>query len=98
VAKKLDDYAKQLSDAALPATPDPPIEAIGQLVQFVVAYGAGVSPNWTLIALRGPGLNGPLISGSLNRTHILQPAMGSSKAIPQTEQTRILNNQILLNR
>jgi hypothetical protein len=98
VAKNLADYAKQLSDAALPAVPDPPIEGIGHLVQFVVAYGGGVSPNWTLIALKGPGINGPLISGSVNRTHILQLAMGSSKAAVQTEANRILNNQILLNR
>ena len=76
-AKMLAAAAQKLAGIAVPKTPDPPIDSIGHLIQFVLAYGAGVSPSWSLIALKGPGLNGPLVSGSVNRTHILQLALGS---------------------
>ena len=97
-ARKLATFAQNLAGTGLPKTPDPPVDSIGHLIQFVVGYGAGISPNWTLIAWKGPGVNGSLISGSVNRTHILQLALGSPQGgASSQEQTRILNNQLLLN-
>jgi hypothetical protein len=97
VASDLASYAQKYADAAALNTPDPPIASIGHSIQFVLAYGGGVSPSWSLIALKGPGLTPPLISGSFNRTHLLQLALGPTGGGTTTpEQERIISNQDLL--
>ena len=56
--------------------PDPPIDSIAHSVQFVVAFGAGVSPSWALAAWKGPALNGPFASAGGGRTHTLNMVLG----------------------
>lgn len=93
-AKNIADYAQKLLGAE-PVAPDPPIDAMGHAVQFVVAYGAGIAPSWTLLAWKGPGMNSPMAAASGTRTHLLQLALGpatpSGKFSP--ELNRIIQNQ-----
>jgi hypothetical protein len=95
-AKNLADYPQKLL-AATPVAPDPPIDSLGHAVQFVLAYGAGVTPNWTLLAWKGPGMNAPMIAASGTRTHLLQLALGPStpSARSSGELNRIIQNQTI---
>lgn len=97
-AKLLATYAQQLAAKGVSTPPDPPIDSIGHSVQFVVAYGAGIAPSWTLIAWKGPALNGPVLSASGTRTHLLQLALGAPTAPAKgsAEQNRIIQNQTIL--
>ncbi len=96
-AKQLAEYAKNLTTAPNPSTPDPPIDALGHTVQFVVALSGSIAPNWTLIAWRGPAMNGPGAGASLARTHLLQLALGSPSAGQGGfEQNRLIQNNTVL--
>ncbi|WP_213772871.1 hypothetical protein [Bradyrhizobium sp. dw_78] len=89
------DYAQKLAAAAPTASsPNPPFDSIGHTVEFVVAYGGGISPSWTLLQWKGPGLGGTLASVTVNRTHLLQLALGEPSQ--PSEQSRIINNQAIL--
>jgi hypothetical protein len=57
---------------------NPPIDSLSHSVQFVVVYGVGASPSWSLLQWKGPAANGPLASLGGGRTHILNLAMGSA--------------------
>ena len=98
--KRLAEHAQNIAKAVASAsfTPDPPIDSILHSVQFVVSYGASITPSWTLISWKGPGLNAPAASAQGARTHLLQIALGprnpSSKSTQ--EQQRLINNAILL--
>ena len=78
--------------------PDPPIDSLEHTVQFVLSYGAGISPSWTLVAIKGPSSSGPVLAGSFARTQILRLAMGPAEpATPaSSEQARIIQNQTIL--
>jgi uncharacterized protein YdbL (DUF1318 family) len=99
-AKRFLDHAQALQKTAalVSYTPDPPIDSILHSIQFVVAYGGGITPSWTLINWKGPGLNAPGASAQGVRTNILNlalgPRTGATKSTP--EQTRLINNAILL--
>lgn len=69
-----------------PADPDPPINSLSHSVQFIVAYGAGITPNWVLLQWRGPSTSGSLASLGGGRTHTLNLTLGPSK----DEQSRSL--------
>ena len=81
-----------------PALPDPPIDSISHQVQFIVTYGANVSPNWSLAAFKGPGAAGNLASTNGTRTHLLTislgPRNGNQKVSP--EQDRSIQNLNIL--
>jgi hypothetical protein len=74
-------------------TPDPPIESIGQSINFVVTLSANVSPNWSLLYFKGPSNAGPLASVNGIRTHTLNIAMGPPTSSGAQEVTRVLTNQ-----
>ena len=91
------DNAKQQLKAVVGATkdlttykPDPPLDALGHSVQFVVNYGGSVTPSWSLIAWKGPGLAVPGASASGIRTNIMNIAFG-----PADQQTDLLLKQTL---
>lgn len=96
-AKDLVTYAQALSKQTV-YTPDSPIDSISYSAQFVVAIGGGITPSWTLLAWKGPGLTAPGISATGTRTHILQLALASPAAPTSSgaEQSRVLMNQLLL--
>ena len=71
-------------------TPDPPIESIGQSMNFVVTVGASISPNWTYLHWKAPANSASLAGVSGIRTHTLNIAMGSVTA--PTELQRVLSN------
>jgi hypothetical protein len=73
-------------------TPDPPLDSIGHSVQFVVAIGGSVTPSWTLVQWKGPGITAPGASGVMNRTHLLQLAFGQPGS---GDQNRIINNNTI---
>jgi len=95
-AKNLADYAQKFLGTA-PAAPDPPIDSMGHAVQFVVAYGGSVTPSWTLLAWKGPGVNAPMLAASGTRTHLLQLALGPSAPSSKSsaELNRIIQNQTI---
>ncbi len=73
--------------------PDPPINALGHSVQFIVTYGASMTPNWTLLMWKGPGLTVPGASLSGIRTNILNIALGPTS----DEQDSLLLRQTIRN-
>jgi len=92
--------AKQDVASAIEALPhDPPIDSLGHQVQFVVMGSGNVTPNWSLVGLKGPASAGPLASASRTNTHTLIIALGAPAApgtvAPSEEQIRQLNNQHL---
>ena len=69
--------AKALEDSLLGLQLDPPLDAIGHQVQFIIVFNASVSPSWTLLHFKGPtpgSGSGASATGTL--THTLNIAMG----------------------
>jgi hypothetical protein len=91
-AKKQETQATVIANSLTAFKPNPPIDALGHSVQFIVTYGGSVTPNWSLLMWKGPGLTIPGASLSGVRTDILNIALG-----PTTEQDRLLLNQTLTN-
>jgi hypothetical protein len=73
-AKNQADAAEKNNLLAQQRTPDAPIDSISHSVQFVVSYGASVSPSWNLMHFKGPGGNLAAVNGV--RTHTLNIALG----------------------
>jgi len=96
-SKTLADYAQSLAQRE-PTQPDAPVDSISTTIQFEVAAGAGVTPSWSLIYFKGPGINAPFVAASMNRTHILQVALGAPSASTSSgaEQNRVLQNGVFL--
>ncbi len=70
--------AQTTASAAIQHIPhDPPIDAIGHQVQFVVAVSGNASPSWTLVNFKGPATTGTLVSASRSITHTLNIGMGA---------------------
>lgn len=68
---------KALQDSILGLELDPPLDAIGHQVQFVIASQASVSPSWTLLHFKGPTPgSGSGASVTATLTHTLNIAMG----------------------
>jgi hypothetical protein len=99
-AKTIADHAQAVQKIAaqIGVNPDPPIDSVLHSVQFVLAYGASVTPSWTMIQWKGPALNGPAASGQGQRTHILQLALGPRTTSDKIglEQTRLIQNATVL--
>ena len=100
-AKYLKDYDSYATAVAAKANADlssfkkyktdPPVDGLLHYVNFVLAYGGGVSPNWSFIAWKGPSSTGPLASAQANRTHTLQIALAPNSG----EQNRLIQNQAI---
>lgn len=73
---------------------DSPIDSIGHQVQFIVVATGNVTPSWTLVHFKGPGLSGTFASLMQTRTHTLNIALGapSGAVNASQEQLRTLNN------
>jgi hypothetical protein len=69
-------WAKSVEDALLQLELDPPIDAISDQIQFVIAFNASASPSWTLLHFKGPAPTSSLISGTKTLTHTLSVAIG----------------------
>jgi hypothetical protein len=98
-AKTFADHAKnqmaaaQKIEAAITGfIPNPPIDGLLHSVQFIVTNGASITPNWTLLQWKGPGITVPGASVSGVRTNTLNIALG-----PTTEQNRLIQNQTVIN-
>jgi len=78
--KKLNERlqtTKALADALLALELDPPLDAVGHQVQFIIVFNASISPSWTLLHFKGPSPgtgSGASATGTL--THTLNIAMG----------------------
>jgi hypothetical protein len=95
--KKFEDDAKtqqavaaKIANSIQTFTPNPPIDGLLHSIQFVVTYGAGITPNWSLLMWKGPGVTVPGASLSGVRTNILNIALG-----PTAEQNRLIQNQVV---
>ncbi len=86
------DGAAKIEDDLTHFKPNPPIDGLLHSVQFVLAYNASITPNWSLLLWKGPGLTLPGASLSGTRTHILNIALGSP-----TEQARLIQNITIAN-
>ena len=84
--------AKNAASAKILASPNPPIDSISHSLNFVVAIGGSVSPNWMLLHWKGPANVGNLGALSGIRTHTLSIALASTGASSNTEVARVLNN------
>jgi hypothetical protein len=84
---------------ALPNQIDPPIDSVAHSLNFVVGYGAGISPSWSLLQWKGPGGSGntPFFSASGTRTHTLNIALAPRSGGPAigTDALRLINNQVI---
>ena len=83
---------------ALPNQIDPPINSVAHSLNFVVAYGAGISPSWSLLQWKGPGGSGntPFLSASGRGAHLniaLAPRSGGPAI--GTDALRLINNQVI---
>jgi hypothetical protein len=68
---------KALADSLLALQLDPPLDAIGHQVQFIIVFNASVSPSWTLLHFKGPTPgSGSGASATATLTHTLNIAMG----------------------
>lgn len=67
------DAQKAATDASKISKPDAPILGLSQSVNFIVTFGASVTPTWMLTVWRGP--TGTL-AGEGIRTHTLDIAIG----------------------
>ncbi len=96
VLTQIADQATKDADS-LPNQVDPPIDAVSHSLQFVVAYGANITPSWTLIQWKGPGLTQNFLSASGTRTHTLNLAIGPRFGGPPvgTDALRLINNQVV---
>ncbi len=85
------------NDNTLPSQIDPPIDAVSHSLQFVVAYGANITPSWTLIQWKGPGMTQNFVSASGTRTHTLNLALAPRTGGPAIggDALRLINNQVV---
>jgi len=69
---------------------DPPLDSISHKVEFIVARSANVTPSWTLVHFKGPGITGNFAAIQRTDTHTLTIAFGAPG-----EQSRQLGNQLI---
>lgn len=92
--------AKQTATAAWELLPrDAPIDSITHTAKFVVTLGGNITPNWTLIRFKGPGLTTPFASASRIRTNQLDvvlgmPAVAGGKALSDEQSRQLFNIQL----
>jgi hypothetical protein len=73
---------------------DPPIQTIGQSVQFILVYGGNVTPTWTFVRFKGP--NSPLFSATGTRTHTLSLTLGPINPETNAPNADVKQNQFYL--
>ena len=66
---------------------NPPVDGLLHSLQFIVVYSASVTPNWSLLVWKGPGLTVPGASLSGTKTNVLNIAFGAPG-----EQNRLIQN------
>jgi hypothetical protein len=92
--------AKQTATTAWELLPrDTPIDSITHTAKFVVTLGANVTPNWSLVQFKGPGLNSPLAFATRGRTNTLDvvlgaPAVPGGKALSEEQNRQLFNIQL----
>jgi hypothetical protein len=92
--------AKQTAAAAWDLLPrDTPIDSITHSAKFVVTLGANVTPNWSLVMFKGPGLNSPFALASRVRTNTLDvvlgmPQVAGGKALSDEQNRQLFNIQL----
>ena len=100
---KIAAEAKMTADA-LPDKIDPPIDFVLHSLTFVVTYGGGISPSWSLLQWKGPGATGSLLSATGTRTHTLNLALAPRATASQqaaggsginSDALRLINNQAI---
>jgi hypothetical protein len=98
VKRNVDILSSYLQRLAEPKVPDPPIDSISHQVQFIVTYGANVTPNWSFATLKGPAPGAASLAGVIGtRTHLLTIALGPRSAVSESvEQNRVIQNQTIL--
>jgi hypothetical protein len=86
--RECDTLTTALGDLSnsLPKQVDPPIDSLLHSVTFVISYGAGVTPSWSLLQWKGPGQNPNFVSASGVRTHGLVIAVGPPSGTPPVGQ------------
>jgi len=95
-ATRSKNYTDDLLEAAVKAVGeiqkiDPPLDSLLHSVEFILSYGATLSPGWTLLEWKGPSpASGSAFSASGQRTHVLNIALG---AVGNAEQNRLIQNQ-----
>jgi hypothetical protein len=68
---------KSLQDMLLTLELDPPLDAIGHQVQFIIVYTGSLTPSWTLVNFKGPSpSSGTGLSATKTLTHTLNIAIG----------------------
>jgi hypothetical protein len=92
--------AKQTATNAWELLPrDTPIDSITHTSKFVVTLGANVTPNWSLVQFKGPGLNSPFAIATRGRTNTLDvvlgaPAIPGGKALSDEQNRQLFNIQL----
>ncbi|MEH2546003.1 hypothetical protein V1283_002648 [Bradyrhizobium sp. AZCC 2262] len=108
--KKIQPAAKEASDevakakatakAAWELLPrDAPIDSITHTAKFVVTLGGSVTPNWTLVKFKGPGLTAPFAAASRVRTNQLDvvlgmPAVAGGKELSDEQRRQLFDIQL----
>jgi hypothetical protein len=92
--------AKATATAAWELLPrDAPIDSITHTAKFVVTLGGNVTPNWSLVMFKGPGLTAPFAAASRVRTNQLDvvlgmPAVAGGKALSDEQNRQLFNIQL----
>ena len=94
VTKKGADNAAKLP-SALPDQIDPPVNSILHSVNFVITYGANISPSWTLLQWKGPSpANSSLAAATGIKTNTMIISLGPrSQSIASPDALRLITNQ-----
>lgn len=93
-------HAKSVATAAWDMLPhDAPIDSITHTAKFVVTLGASVTPNWTLVKFKGPGLAAPFAAASRTRTNQLDvvlgmPAVAGGKELSAEQSRQLFDIQL----
>lgn len=86
-AKAEADAATANAKAEINRKPNPPIDALTHSVQFIITYGASITPTWTLVRWQGP--TGPLAFATGVTTHTLNIAIA-----PRPESAPPINPEV----
>ena len=92
--------AKATATAAWELLPrDAPLDSIAHTAKFIVTLGGNVTPNWSLIMFKGPGLTTPFASASRVRTNQLDvvlgmPAVAGGKTLSDEQNRQLFNIQL----
>jgi hypothetical protein len=92
--------AKAMATSAWDLLPrDAPIDSITHTAKFVVTLGGSLTPNWTLVKFKGPGLSAPFAAASRTRTNQLDvvlgmPAVAGGKDLSAEQSRQLFDIQL----